>query len=137
MNRIYPLAALFVLAASPALIGCGGGAGHVAAASTMTSATVTCAQAKPMIQDLVNAQGKLNASQQTSSDDEMYVIALEEGIAIVQSERWPAVGTQLGSDLHQFESVTSQFTGGDLAVQENVAADISALADDCDIAANG
>jgi hypothetical protein len=85
----------------------------------------------------VKGQGKLDTSQQTLSDDELYIVALEEGIAVIRAERWPAAGTQLGSDLHQFESDASQFTSGDLAVQQNVTTDISALAADCGIAASG
>jgi hypothetical protein len=133
MNRIYLLAPLAALAASPALTGCGGHADPPSGASATTSATVTCVQARPVIQVLDTAEEKLDASQQTINADVQYDIALAEGIAIINADRWPATGSQLNQDLHQFESDASQFTSGGQVSQQDVAADISALEADCDI----
>lgn len=133
MNRIYLLAALAGLAAAPALTGCSGPAGPPSAASTTTSGTLTCARSRPMIQDLVTAEQKLDSSQQTINDDVQYDIALAEGIAIIRADRWPATGSQLDQDLHQFESDASQFTSGGQGSQQDVAADISDLQTDCNI----
>ncbi len=89
-----------------------------------------------MIQLLVNAQRKLNASQQTMSDDLQCDIALMEGISIIKV-RWPVARTQLGRDLHQFESDASQYTSGGQTSQQDVATDISTLATDCGVAGSG
>lgn len=141
MNRIHRLTAVITFASLPVLAACGGTATHAAAshaaASGVTSGPVDCAQAKPTIQLLVTAQNKLTASQQTTQDDVLYVVSLDEGIAIIKAHGWSLSGNQLGSDLTQFEGDASQFTNGDVASQSQVATDIVTLAADCGIASSG
>jgi hypothetical protein len=137
-RRAAALAATAAFLTGAALAGCGGTSTmHTANATQTANATpsgaVSCAQAKPLIQLLVKAQGKLDASQQTINDDLLYNIALAEGIAVVKV-RWPVAGTQLGRDLHQFQSDASQYTSGGLASQQAAATDISTLATDCGVA---
>ena len=139
MNRIYRLTALITFAISPILAGCGGTATHaaVSGATATTSGAVDCAQARSIIQLLVTAQNKLSASQQTTQDDELYIVSLDEGIAIIKGRGWSLSDTQLGSDLSQFQSDASQFTNGNVASQSQVAADIVTLAADCGVATSG
>jgi hypothetical protein len=141
MNRIFRLTALTTFAISPVLAACGGTATHAAVSRTTASATasgpVDCAQARPVIQLLMTAQDKLNASQQTVKDDELYLVSLDEGIAIIKARGWSLSGDQLGSDLSQFESDGSKFTNGDVASQSQVATDIVTLAADCGLASSG
>ena len=141
MKRIYRLTAVITFAILPVLAACGGTATHAAAshttASAVTSGPVDCAQAKPTIQLLVTAQNKLNASQQTVKDDELYLLSLDEGMVIIKARGWSLSGNQLGSDLTQFEGDASQFTNGDVASQSQVATDIVTLAADCGVASNG
>ncbi|MGD0556479.1 MAG: hypothetical protein ABSA93_16070 [Streptosporangiaceae bacterium] len=137
MKHLSVLAALAASALTLPLAACGAGTSHPAALSaTSSSSTVTCSQASGMIQLILAAQQKLDASQQTTSDDELYVISINEGIAIAYANHWPDTGA-LGHDLHQFASDATQFTNGNVAQQLAVATDITTLAADCGVTGGG
>lgn len=117
------------------------GSTHPAQNAAAASFGATCAQASGIIQDLVNAQATLDASQQTEQDDLTYIVALDEAIAIIHvggpvnaQPRWSAAGSgQLNHDLYHFYADASTFTQGDTSILSNVGSDIAALGTDCGI----
>jgi hypothetical protein len=149
MNKAITTAALGSLAAL-AVTACGGststaaGSTHPAQNAAAVSSGATCAQASGIIQNLVNAQATLDASQQTEQDDLTYIVALDEAIAIIHvggpvnaQPRWSAAGSgQLNHELYRFYADASTFTQGDTSMQSNVGSDIAALGADCGISAS-